>query len=282
MGVYGYNLSNLNERMVLPMENTMENKFSNPQDTIPYPVPTTGTGSHPFRWTASILNSYFSHLTAKKEITVEEISDEIFVVLKKSYLGDNNIVPFNLVYEDAQAVLIADFIVSFISMREAPGEAFELFGINYNEFPHVTVSKATVNGIFCRLHRLLTDDFFRRSSTLFSEYRICVLDRVLKIISLSDKNIIDLSDLTFCIGQATWNSSVKKNDLMVSDLIAYLGKYQKPKKTKKILNILRTLGISVDSCLSDLMNICGNNSEISFFILNCYRANGIFLIPCLC
>lgn len=31
MGVYGYNLSNLNERMVLPMENTMENKFSNPQ-----------------------------------------------------------------------------------------------------------------------------------------------------------------------------------------------------------------------------------------------------------
>lgn len=86
--------------------------------------------------------------------------------------------PFNLVYEDAQAVLIADFIVSFISMREAPGEAFELLGINYNEFPHVTVSKATVNGIFCRLHRLLTDDFFRRSSTLFSEYRICVLDRV--------------------------------------------------------------------------------------------------------
>ena len=167
-------------------------------------------------------------------------------------------------------------------MREAPGEAFELLGINYNEFPHVTVSKATVNGIFCRLHRLLTDDFFRRSSTLFSEYRICVLDRVLKIISLSDKNIIDLSDLTFCIGQATWNSSVKKNDLMVSDLIAYLGKYQKPKKTKKILNILRTLGISMDSCLSDLMNICGNNSEISFYILNCYRANGIFLISCLC
>ena len=74
MGVYGYNLSNLNERMVLPMENTMENKFSNPPDTIPYPVPTTGTGSHPFRWTASLLNSYFSHLAAKKEITVEEIS----------------------------------------------------------------------------------------------------------------------------------------------------------------------------------------------------------------
>ena len=169
----------------------------------------------------------------KKEITVEEISNEIFVVLKKSYLGDNNIVPFNLVYEDAQAVLIADFIVSFISMREAPGEAFELLGINYNEFLHVTVSKATVNGIFCRLHRLLTDDFFRRSSTLFSEYRICVLDRVLKIISLSDKNIIDLSDLTFCIGQTTWNSSVEKNDLMVSDLIAYLEKYQKPKKPRK-------------------------------------------------
>ena len=37
MGVYGYNLSNLNERMVLSMENTMENKFSNPQDTIPFP-----------------------------------------------------------------------------------------------------------------------------------------------------------------------------------------------------------------------------------------------------
>ena len=36
MGVYGYNLSNLNERMVLPMENTMENKFSNPPDTIPF------------------------------------------------------------------------------------------------------------------------------------------------------------------------------------------------------------------------------------------------------
>lgn len=186
------------------MENTMENKFSNPPDTIPYPVPTTGTGSRPFKWTASLLNSYFSHLTAKKEITVEDISNEIFVVLKKTYLGDNNIVPFNLVYEDTQAVLIADFIVSFISMREAPGEAFELFGINYNEFPHVTVSKATVNDIFCRLHRLLTDDFFRRSSTLFSEYRICVLDRVLKIISLFDKNIIELSDLTFCIGQATW------------------------------------------------------------------------------
>ena len=96
------------------------------------------------------------------------------------------------------------------------------------------------------------------------------------------KNIIDLSDPTFCIGQATWNASVKKNDLMISDLIAYLEKYQKPKKTKKILNILRTLGISMDSCLSDLMNICGNNSEISFYILNCYRANGIFLIPCLC
>ena len=271
------------------MENTMEKKFSNlpNTNTIPYPVPTTGTGSHPFKWTVSLLNSYFSHLAAKKEIMVEEISSEISIVLKKSYsdgIANSNcgIMPFNLGYEDALAVLIADFIVSFISMPKAPDESSELFGINYNEFPHVTVSKVTVNDIYCRLHRLLTDDFFRRSSTLFSAYRICVLDRVLKFISLSDKNVIDLTALIFCMEPNAGNASAKKNDLMVSDLISYLKKYQKPTKTKKIMNILRTLGISMDSCLSDLMNICGNNSEISFFILNCYRANDILLIPCLC